>query len=84
MTKEEARERMHDDGLTYGDAVMLVASSIPEGQSKVWALSSQEQSKKWMLEQLEWYRKQLGTSNFNLNWLHGALDLGRQILQEFG
>jgi len=82
MTKEEARERMDCEGLMYGDAVMLVASFIPEGMSRNWAPASQKRAKEWVLQKLESWRKEYGTSDFNLNryhWLFGFL-----LLLEFG
>jgi len=84
MTREEAIKKMQEDGLTYGDSVMLVASVIPEGESKVWDDLTQEQVKEWMLKRLEYYREKLGTPNFNLRSNLYRWRFGIQILQEFG
>jgi len=82
MDREDAMAMMTNRGLTYGDAVMLVASAVPEGESKVWPDNSQKEFKEWALKQLEAYRREKGTANFNLrqgHWLFGCY-----ILRDFG
>ena len=82
MTEQDATERMGIEGLTYTDAVMLVASAIPEGKSKVWTLNSQEYVKERTLKELEKWRKRYGTVNFNLKECYWQF--GIKLLREFG
>jgi len=83
MTLEQARKKLREDGLTYGDAVMLVTSAIPEGQSKVNPNLTQEQAKKIFLAVLEGWRKKYG-SGYNLNRKSPMITMGVHILHEFG
>jgi len=82
MTKQEARKRMVRDGLTYGDAVMLVASFVPEGDSKIWEHTTQEQVKEWTLGRLQELREAYGTSDINFDPHH--FYFGIDLLREFG
>jgi len=82
MTYEQAEERMYSEGLTYGDAIMLVASYVPDGPSKMGSKHTQTELQKKFLKLLEGMRKRRKTSQFNLMFMNTAL--GIMILWEFG
>jgi len=85
MTKEDARERMDNEGLMHTDAVMLILSSPSEGRSVTISFSrsfaSREYVKEMMLKQLEDWRVFDGMP-YNLKRFHWLL--GVDILREFG
>ena len=82
MTTKDAFKVMEEDGLTYGDAIMLVVSFVPEGESEVWPANSQKEFKEWTLERLQRYRERHNTANFNLKECHWQF--GINLLREFG
>jgi len=85
MTKEEAKRMLKEEGLTYGDAVMLVSSFVPEGMSESWSIS-QEAVKRMILGAIERIRQQKGTSDFKFCWRgpDSNFYVGYCILREFG
>jgi len=89
MTKQEATERMDNEGLLYTDAQMLILSFVSsDNKSKVYPGISNEQMKEHCLSTLgNWLDLYIDTKrkrDFNLNWLGGTVELGVDILREFG
>ena len=85
MTDREAKRMLKEEGLTYGDAVMLVSSFVPGGKSKSWPRTSQEEMKQTVFDAIERIRQEKGTSDFRFGFGDVGSNgfIGYCILREF-